>query len=286
MSSDTLAAESTASLRVERSPGHLGEHVSEVVLTGPGKGNALGPDFWRDIPAVFARLDADPSVRVVLIRGSGSCFTYGLDLPAMLGGGLPGLLKDAPSVADRAALLDTIRQMQGSLTAVEACRKPVVAAVHGWCIGGGVGLIAACDVRLCSADARFSVREVRLAIVPDIGPIQRLPRIIGEGMTRRLAMTGEDFDSARAERIGLVSDVYPDEGSLLVAARDLCGVLAGNSPLAVQGIKQILNASRDLPQGASLEHVAVWNSAFLPSGDLREAVTAFMEKRQPRFQGT
>ena len=285
MSSDTPAAASTASLRVERSPGELGEHVTEVVLAGPGKGNALGPDFWRDIPAVFAQLDADPAVRAVLVRGSGSSFSYGLDLPAMLGGGLPGLFKESPTVADRLALLDTIKQLQGALTAVETCRKPVVAAVHGWCIGGGVGLIAACDVRLCSGDARFSVREVRLAIVPDIGPLQRLPRIIGEGMTRRLALTGEDFDASRAERIGLVSDVYPDEAALLAAARDLCGVLARNSPLAVQGTKQVLNAGRDLPLGASLEHVAVWNSAFLPSADLREAVTAFMEKRQPRFQG-
>ena len=285
MSSETLAAASTTSLTVERSPGELGEHVAEVVLTGPGKGNALGPGFWRDLPAVFARLDADASIRAILVRGSGSGFTYGLDLPAMLGGGLPGLFKEAPTAADRSALLDTIKQLQDALTAVEACRKPVVAAVHGWCIGGGVGLIAACDVRLCSADARFSVREVRLAIVPDIGPIQRLPRIIGEGMTRRLALTGEDFDAARAERIGLVSDVYPDEPALLAGARDLCGVLARNSPLAVQGTKQVLNASRDLPQGASLQLVAVWNSAFLPSADLREAVTAFMEKREPRFRG-
>ena len=174
------------SMRVERPV----QHVWEVVLTGPGKGNAMGPDFWRELPQVMRRADADPDVRAVLIRGDGKAFSYGLDLPAMLGSMGERASQDGGLAGARNQQFEHIKELQDSITAVERCRKPVVAAVHGWCIGGGVDLIAACDIRLCAADAKFSVREVKVAIVADVGSLQRLPYIIGEGMTRRLALTG------------------------------------------------------------------------------------------------
>ncbi|MHB8339773.1 MAG: crotonase/enoyl-CoA hydratase family protein [Mycobacteriales bacterium] len=257
--------------------------VAEVALCGPGKGNALGPDFWRETPGVFAELDADPQVRAVLVHGGdGPAFSYGLDLPAM--GGLFAM-GDGGLAGARAVLLDQIADLQRAFDSVETCRKPVVAAVHGWCIGGGVDLVAACDIRLASADARFSVREVRVAIVADLGSLQRLPRLIGEGHARRLALTGEDVGAARAAQIGLVSEVLPDRDQLLVSARALTDRLADLPPLALQGTKQVLNDTRDLSLAAGLRHVAVWNSAFLASHDLGEALAAFAERRDPHFEG-
>lgn len=266
-------------LRLERTA----EHVVEVVLTGPGKGNSMGPDFWREMPELFAALDADPSVRAVLVRGQGRFFCAGLDLTAMAGGG--GGSDDDGLAGARTAFLEHLTRLQQALTAVEQCRKPVVAAVHGWCIGGGVDLVACCDIRVCAAGARFSVREVRIAIVADVGSLQRLPHIIGDGMTRRLALTGEDVDAAFAERIGLVSEVFPDADAMLAGARALCDVLAANPPLVVQGTKQVLNECRDLSVEQGLRHVAVWNSAFLRSHDLGEAMAAFAQKRPARYEG-
>ncbi|HEY7832186.1 MAG TPA: crotonase/enoyl-CoA hydratase family protein [Ktedonobacterales bacterium] len=266
-------------LRVERRGG-----VAEVTLLGPGKGNALGPDFWREAPDVFATLDADRDVRAVLVRGSGAHFSYGLDLPAMLT--QPALhLTGENLAAERTELLDMVLQMQRACSAVAACRKPVIAAVAGWCIGAGLDLIAACDVRLCSAEARFSLRETKLAIVADMGSLQRLPPIIGQGATRELAFTGADVDSARALTLGLVSAVYTTPDALLDAARTMADQIATNPPLAVQGTKRVLNECQGKTVEEGLRYVALWNAAFLQSADLQEAFAAFLERRAPEFQG-
>src|SRR5690606_25021283 len=156
----------------------------------------------------------------------------------------------------------------------ERCRKPVICAIAGPCIGGGVDLAAACDIRLASRDARFSVREVKIAIVADLGSLQRLPRIIGQGHTRELAFTGKDIDAERALRIGLVNDVLEDEASLLAHAREMARASADNSPLAVQGIKQVLAFGDERRILDGERYAAVWNSAFLASRDLVEAMTA------------
>lgn len=259
--------------------------IAEVVLRGPGKGNAMGPDFWREMPRAFDELDRDDDVRVIVVRGQGANFSYGLDLPAM-GGELGPFLSGPQMAKERGKLLDLIRDLQRAFDAVAACRKPVIAAVHGWCIGGGVDLIAACDVRLCSTDARFSVREVRVAMVADLGSLQRLPRIIGDGHARELALTGKDIDAARALRIGLVNDVFEGESALLEAARAMAKDIANNPALVVQGVKQVMNASAGKSVEEGLRTVALWNAAFLQSNDLGEALAAFMQRRPPRFGGT
>ncbi|HKN53322.1 MAG TPA: crotonase/enoyl-CoA hydratase family protein [Amycolatopsis sp.] len=259
-------------------------HVAEVTLLGPSKGNAMGPDFWRELPLVFRALDADPQVRAVVLTGSGANFSYGLDLPAMMGDWGPMLGGDNLA-GPRTAFLDRVRLLQGSVNALAECRKPVIAAVSGWCIGGGVDVIAAADVRLASADAKFSVREVRVAIVADLGSLQRLAPIIGEGHLRELALTGKDIDAARAEKIGLVNDVYPDQDAVLAAARKLAGDIAANPPLVVQGTKQVLATNTERQVADGLRYVAAWNAAFLPSKDLGEAVQAFLERRPPEFTG-
>jgi enoyl-CoA hydratase len=277
--SESSSSPSYASLTVE-----IAERVATVTLTGPGKGNRMGPDFWREMPLLFERLERDDAVRAVVVRGKGEHFSVGLDLVAMAGE-LSTLMADPSLAAERAKLHETIVRMQRAITCVADCDKPVIAAISGWCIGGGVDLITACDVRLAAADARFSVREVKLAIVADVGSLQRLPHIVGQGVTRELAMTGDDFGAERALRIGLVNEVYPDQKGLFEAAGAMALRIAKNPPLVVQGIKRVLNHGMGRPVSEGLAHVALFNAAYLPSLDLREAVSAFVEKREPRFEG-
>lgn len=268
------------SLRIERSDSGL----VEVVLMGPGKGNTMGPDYWREMPEVFTRLDADESVRAIIVRGDGKHFSYGLDLVAMSAELGPLILGNNLAGA-RTRLLELIERFQQSCDRVARCRHPVIAALHGWCVGGGLDLAAACDLRLASSDARISLREVRVAMVADVGSLQRLPRIIGEAHTRELAYTGRDLDAARALRIGLVTDVYGTPDDLLREARSLARTIAANPPLVVQGIKHVMDYCADKSLADGLRFVAVWNAAFLQSSDLGEAMAAFVDKRPPTFTG-
>jgi enoyl-CoA hydratase len=262
------------------------EGVATLLLDRPEKRNAMGPAFWADLPRFMAHLDADDEVRSVVIAAAGPHFSVGLDLAAF--GGLGSAPSSGPKSAAGAnrELFDSVLRMQASVTSVASCRKPVIAAVHGYCIGGGVDLIAACDVRLASDDAIFSVREAKIAIVADIGSLQRLPQIIGSGHVAELAYTGKDIDAERARRIGLVNDVYAGGADgVRKAAGDLAQEIAANSPLAVQGTKAVLAANDGRTVAEGLEYVAWWNSLYLRSEDLNEAMAAFFEKRPPRFTG-
>ncbi|NMD60486.1 UNVERIFIED_ORG: enoyl-CoA hydratase [Nocardia globerula] len=260
------------------------DHIAQVTLIGPGKGNAMGPDFWSELPEIFSDLDADPDVRAVVIAGSGKHFSFGLDLPAM-SGEFGAVLADKAQAGPRTKFHDMIKRMQSGINAVADCRKPVIAAVQGWCIGGGVDLITAADIRYASADAKFSIREVKVAIVADMGSLARLPAIIGDGHLRELALTGKDINAARAEKIGLVNDVFDDADAVLAAARATAQEIALNPPLVVHGIKDVLDHSRSASVDDSLRYVAAWNAAFLPSQDLTEAITSVFQKRPPVFTG-
>lgn len=260
------------------------EGVAEVALTATGKGNRMGPEYWEQLPVLFGQLDGDEAVRAVLLHTPAEHFSYGLDLAAM-GGELAELTAPDANATVRTKLLGQIKKMQRTHDAVARCRKPVIAAIAGWCIGGGVDLVTACDVRLAASNAKFSVREVKLAIVPDVGTLARLPAIVGQGVARELALTGDDFDAARALRIGLVSEVYESREALLDAARAMAARVAKNPPLTVQGIKQVMNFTSEREAALSLDAVSLWNSAFFPSEDLQEAIGAFIEKREPVFKG-
>ena len=262
----------------------VADYVAEVTLIGPGRGNAMGPDFWSELVPIFTGIDADPEVRAVVLTGSGKNFSYGLDLAAM-GGDFGPIMADGAKAGPRTEFHKLIRRMQAGINAVADCRKPVIAAVAGWCIGGGVDLITAADFRFASADAKFSVREVRVAIVADMGSLARLPLIIGDGHTRELALTGKDIGAARAEKIGLVNDVYDDKDALLEAARAQAAEIAALPPLVVQGTMDVLDHSRAAQVDDSLRYVAAWNAAFLPSNDLSEAIAAVFQKRDPEFKG-
>lgn len=262
----------------------ISDHVARVTLIGPGKGNAMGPAFWDEMPVVFGALDADPEVRAIVLTGSGRNFSYGLDLMAM-GGMLPSMGGGEVSAKPRATFHSKLKSMQQSISAVADCRTPTIAAIQGWCIGGGVDLISAVDIRYASAEARFSVREVKLSIVADVGSLARLPYILSDGHLRELALTGKDIDATRAEKIGLVNEVFPDADATLAAAHATAAEIAANSPLTVRGIKDVLDEQRVDDVAASLRYVAAWNSAFLPSRDLKEGIQAMFEKRAPEFTG-
>ncbi|ORV45053.1 enoyl-CoA hydratase [Mycolicibacter engbaekii] len=272
-------AETYESLTVE-----IKDHIAQVTLIGPGKGNAMGPAFWAELPQAFAALDADQDVRAIVLTGSGNNFSYGLDVAAM-GGTMTPMLAEGALARPRAEFHRDLQRMQASITAVADCRTPTIASVHGWCIGGGVDLISAVDIRYASADAKFSVREVKLAIVADVGSLARLPMILSDGHLRELALTGKDIDAARAEKIGLVNDVYPDAEASLAAAHATAAEIAANPPLTINGIKDVLDQQRTDRVSASLRYVAAWNSAFLASKDLLEGIGAMMGKRKPHFTG-
>jgi enoyl-CoA hydratase len=258
------------------------DHVATLWLDSPERRNAMGPAFWADLPVLMGELSRDTDVRAVVVAAKGPHFTVGLDLKAM-GGALGG---SGSSQAARAArFYPEVTRLQAAITSVEACAKPVIAAVHGYCIGGGVDLITAADIRLCSADATFSVRETKMAMVADLGSLQRLPRIVGSGHVAELAYTGKDVGADRAFQIGLVNDVLPDAEALRKASLELAAEIAANSPLAVQGTKHVLRAGDGRTVAEGLDYVGLYNTSFLQSNDLTEALTAFMEKRPPTFTG-
>ena len=260
-------------------------HVATLWLDSPERRNAMGPAFWSDLPVLMEELSDDEEVRAVVIAAKGPAFTVGLDLKTMGGAVLGGGGSGGSKAASAKRFMREAKRLQAAVSSVADCPKPTIAAVHGWCIGGGVDLITAADIRLCSADAQFSVRETKIAIVADLGTLQRLPTVISRGHVAELAYTGKDIDADRAARIGLVNDVLPDADSLHKAAWDMAAEIAANSPLVVQGTKHVLRAGEGRTVEEGLDYVALWNAGFIQSADLTEALTAFMEKRPPTFTG-
>ena len=269
-------------------------HVATVWLDRPEARNAMGPAFWDDLTTAMTEVSNDVGIRAVVIAARGPHFSVGLDLKAMAGlltgGDNPGGGREKgdgpPSMAVRAvAARAGVKRLQRSINAVADCPKPVIAAIHGYCIGGGVDLASACDIRLASADAVFSVRETKVAIVADLGSLQRLPQIIGKGHVAELAYTGKDITAERAKEMGLVNDVFPDADAVQSGALSMATEIAANSPLAVEGTKAVLTAGEGRSVAEGLDYVAAWNAGFLQSDDLVEAMSAFMAKRPPEFRG-
>ena len=259
--------------------------ITTVWLDRPEARNAMGADLWHDLPVLMDSLGSDPAVRAIIIAARGDHFTVGLDLKEF-GSSLMAGFGDAGGVAGRVKTRAQVKLMQHTMTSIARCPKPVIAAIHGYCIGAGVDLITACDIRLASGDALFSVRETRMGMVADVGTLQRLPRILNPGYVAELAFTGKDVQAAEAQDMGLISRVYADRDELIEAATELAQSIAANSPLAVQGSKAVLAATEHMSVDEALDYVAVWNAAFLHSNDLQEAVQAFLEKRPPEFDGT
>lgn len=254
--------------------------VATVRLNRPDKANAMNLPMWREIGDAFRWADQEDSVRVVILAGEGKHFCAGIDLmdfsQVLMG-------KDKCEGRKREKLRRLILDMQGCLTAIEACRKPVLAAVHGACIGGAVDMIACCDMRYGSADSYFEIKEIDIGMVADVGTLQRLPHIIGDGVLRELAYTGRRVEAAEAERIGLINRAFESHEALLDGVLNLARTIAAKSPLAIRGTKEMIKYSRDHSVADSLNYVATWNAAMLISQDIQEAMMARMQKREPKF---
>jgi enoyl-CoA hydratase len=260
---------------------HAG-NVATLWLNRPEKRNALSKDMWVDIPEAVRELETDDRVRVIILAGRGPSFSVGIDI-AMLA----TLQPEGRSAAEaNLALYRTILRLQETASCFANASKPVIAAIHGYCLGAGLDLIAASDLRVAAADAVFSIRETRMGLVADVGSLQRLPTIIGAGALAEMAYTGADFDANWALDEGLVNHVDDDRERMMESALGLAGLIAANSPLVVAGIKKVLAAADGRTVEQALDYVAQWNSSFLLSNDLMEAIAAFSEKRDPDFSGS
>jgi enoyl-CoA hydratase len=255
-------------------------HIVWLTLNRPDNRNAMGFDFFEELRKHFERFDEDSGVRGVVIKAEGKSFTAGLDLIEF-----SPLLRGGAGADVREELRRTILKYQEGINAVERCRKPVIAAIHSHCIGGGVDLLCACDIRMATKDAIFSIRETRMGMIADLGTLQRLPHIIGNGWFKELALTGRDFTSQEALQMGFITRICEDRPGLYEETKKIASQIASCPPLAVQGAKEVILYSRDHGVYAGLHYVAQKNAATLISEDVMEAMRAFMEKRSPVFKG-
>lgn len=254
--------------------------IVEVRMNRPDKANGMTPDFWSDLPRIMAALDSDASVRAVVLTGAGKNFTGGMDLATFQN--LMGLMQ---AEAGRAAfaLRRTILAYQASLTALEATRLPVIAAIQGACIGGGIDMITACDIRLATDDAFFCIEEINIGMAADVGTLQRLPKLIAPGIATELALTGRRFSAQEARELGLINGLHADADAVRTAALEMAQTIAAKSPLAIAGIKQALTYARDHSVAAGLDQIATWNGGMLRPEDLMGALKARMAESEATF---
>lgn len=254
--------------------------VAELAMNRPDKANGMSPDFWNDLPLLVEALDADMSVRAIVLTGRGKHFTGGMDLSSFQG--IMGVMQSEPGRAAFAFRREILR-LQASLSALEHTRLPVIAAIQGACVGGGIDLMTACDVRLATVDAKFSIEEINIGMAADVGTLQRLPKLIAPGIVAELAMTGRRFGAEEAAGWGLINGVHADADAVRSAALEMAAGIAAKSPLAIAGVKRALTYARDHNVADGLEQIATWNGGMLRQDDLMGALQARMAKKEAVF---
>ena len=260
----------------------LENHIATVRLNRPDKANAMSATMWQEIRQAFQWVDTTPEARVAVLQGEGKLFTAGIDLQMMMGLG-PQIQNECDG-RTREALRRVILDLQDTLTSLERCRKPVLAAIHGGCIGGGIDLVTCADMRYASSDAYFTIKEIDIGMTADVGTLQRLPKLVGEGIVRELAYTGRKFDAQEAKEIGLVNRVFESREALYAGVHEIAATIAAKSPLSIRGTKEMISYARDHTVADGLNYIATWNAAMLMSKDLTEAMTANATKRKPSFK--
>ena len=262
------------------------EGVGHLVLNKGEDLNKMTMNFWYELPRILDEIDRDASLRVLILSSTGKHFCAGMDLKNF--GTLGSDSEKKTNVPDKARIGENLyrvaKELQDMLSKLEKLRIPVLAGIQGGCIGGGLDLVTAADMRFASKDAFFCIQEVNIGMAADIGTLQRLPRVIPEGKVRELAYTGRRMPAGEALEAGLVNKVYESHEEMVSGLKEMAAVIASKSPLAVYGTKAILNFSRDHTIAEGLEYNALWSGAMLPQEDMAEAMMSNIEKREPEFK--
>jgi enoyl-CoA hydratase len=258
----------------------IADGVAHLRLSRPDAFNTFVRALWRELPDAVADIDRSARARVIVISSTGRHFTAGIDLGVFQGLGAP---HGAEPGRVRAELMRTVETMQATFTCLDEARMPVIAAIQGGCIGAGVDMVSACDMRYCTRDAFFSIHEINIGMTADVGTFPRLPHLIPQGMVREMAYTGRRLPADRAREIGLVNEVYDDQETMMVAVKETAAEIAARSPLAVWGSKEMINYARDHSIADGLRHIATWQAGMFQEPDLKEGLTAQAEKRAPRY---
>ncbi|KXU37278.1 enoyl-CoA hydratase [Ventosimonas gracilis] len=256
------------------------DKIARVVINRAQKRNAMNQDFWRELPEVFAFINDCKAIRVVILSGQGEHFSAGMDL-SLLMQMASEFGQDALQNAEQ--LRQKIIDLQSAVAAIDHCKKPVLAVISGYCLGAALDLVCACDMRYASDEAQFAIREIDLALVADLGSLQRLPRLIGDGMTRELAYSGRLFGADEAQQIGLLQRTWESPAALQAGVLEIARQIAQKSPLAIRASKQVLNHAREHRIASGLDHVATLNAGLLQGKDPALAVRALMSKQTATF---
>ena len=256
------------------------DHVAHLVLNRPEAMNTMGPTFWRELDEVLTALHRGNEARALVVSSTGKHFSAGMSLEVF---GDAILLDDA-SAEGRAAIADLLAALQATFSKLESLRIPVIAAIHGGCIGGAVDLVTAACIRYATQDAFFCVQEINIGMTADVGTLQRLPKLIPEGVARELAYTGDRMPAERALEVGLVNRVFEDHQSLVDGTLEIAARIASKSPLAIWGTKEMVNYTRDHSVADSLRYMAGWQAGMFQPGDMMEEFGAKADKRPAEFE--
>ncbi len=261
--------------------------VAHLKLNRPEKRNSMIPAFWEELPAAVRVLDETGAARALVISSTGPHFCAGLDVKAFnMGGQAPERSEDearAARIQHGPRFYSNVLRMQRSLSVLEECRMPVLAAIQGGCIGGGVDLTTACDMRYASKDAFFTIFETNIGMTADVGTFPRIVKLIPEGVVRELAYTGRRMSAEEAQSVGLVNRVFADQATMLDGVMEIAHTIASKAPLAVYGCKRVITYSRDHSTADGLDYIGIWNASMLQPEEIREAMTANAEKRDGNF---
>ncbi len=260
------------------------EGVAHVRLCRPDEFNTMTPEFWRELPEIIGELSDSGRARVVVLSSTGKHFCAGMDLAVFTGGSAAGSNDAITEVGrQRAALRYNVLHLQAALTSLERARMPVLVAIQGGCVGGAVDMVTAADCRYASADAWFCIQEINIGMTADVGTLQRLPKLIPDGVARELAYTGRRMGAQRAASLGLVNEVFDDHETLLSGVHEIAAEIASKSPLAIHGTKEAINYSRDHSVADSLAYIAAWQTGMFQPDDTMECFLAKSEGREPKF---
>ncbi len=260
------------------------DNIANIILSRPEQLNSMSRKFWVELPEILEEVNRNSEIRVLIISSTGKHFCAGMDLSAF-DNGVANIPKEKRPDNARIgeALYRSAKELQEYISKLEKIRVPVIAAIHGGCIGGAVDLVTACDIRLATSDAFFCIQEINIGMAADVGTLQRLPRIIPDSKMRELAYTGRRMLADEAKESGLVSDVYNSQEEMVNAAKEMANEIAKKSPIAIYGLKALMNYSRDHTISDSLDFNALWSGAMLSQRDMEEAIKAFVEKREATF---